>query len=285
MIDQQNKPKTKQPDAIRDELKRRPQVVLLDGARPVFLSQANGTPVSVRFGVPQLDRKTKEITALLGAFGSVAECVEWLNARKQAGALTQERFDKAIDAVTHYTLLDAAGKQAVNERCGAIASNNTSDEKKPQQESAAAWVAYAANAVPHDKAGLESATPEKRGASLTELFSLENAPDEIVRVEMIVDAAHSCALIKRLDPPSAAQLKLLSASIGVPLEALKVDKLKHAKQQNYSFAVKSSAFKRAITAKQRATVAAKREASKASKAAKARGKIVEPLTSAAANDV
>jgi predicted DNA-binding ribbon-helix-helix protein len=281
--------KQRKPDAIRDELKPKAPVQLVNGKR-VFLSQLSGKPTERRFGVPVFN-KAKELKRVLGCFASFQEVFDYLHAKRKADAIDQKRYDALVTDVTNYIQagaeqLAAEGSlgvfaETVAEKKAPKAAAEPKKEKKPKaaQPVAAAAPKSAASGgkyviIPGD-VNMEDVDAEKaqKAPSLHEAL-LQPEGNLVRRVEFIYVPSEGVVLMKRLEAPGASTLKIIARASGVTAESLNLDP-KTARDSKYSVVIRAAKLKQLSKEKQKKAAAKQKSETKQKKVKAARD--VQPL--------
>jgi hypothetical protein len=306
--------KAKPIDAIKSELKKNPAVKIVNGSA-VYLSQLSGSPIAKRTGLVVFDKKTKEPKHVLGAFAGTKELIQWLINQKNSGLITEKRFQAAIDATTLYSNLDSKKQSDFEAKANVHASfatpkkskSDPSQEKKEKKKpksskktgptaaelsapanivktaSGKSFVVFNCDALPDS---MEQVKDKPVFGSFNDLLLNGSAPDTVIKMELVLAQEQGVALLKRLEAPSAAQLKSIAKAINVPVETLKVDK-DRARDAKYQVAVRHNVLRAALKShsatsekskkKQSAAMEAVKKEVKQKKVKQAREKEVKPL--------
>lgn len=273
--------KPKPADAIAELLKKKPPVDILEGSA-VYISQQSSIPIKRRYGLPVLDKKTREPKQFLGAFKNAEEVTDWLAARKADGKLNEKRMAKALDDLTAYIQLPANVREAFEQQVGVLAGNaNVPKEKKqkikkekteekpvpkekkpkaPKKPVVTASETPASTAPKKKSSGSGGgfllypidgvpANKEALASSSANQKTFKQVTDamdingsSITRLEIVALPDGSGVLLRRLEAPSASVLKTIAKLTRKPLESLKVDK-ERGKDDKYTAVLKRSSLK------------------------------------------
>lgn len=287
--------KVKAPDAIRQLLKKKPQVDVIDGTA-VYISQQTSIPMTRRYGLPVLDRKTRQPKAFLGAFKNADEVLDWLTARKAEKNLSDKRWSQAVDDLTAYTQLSNTVRAAFEAEVGVLAQasapkppakkakkdpnvgeKKTPEAKKSTPETAkkagsGGFLRYAVDAVPSDKAQFAAAAAtQKVFKQLSDAMEITDGDNQVARLE-VVTLGGGGVLVRQMDAPNKSVLKLVAKLTRTPLESLTVSS--KAKEDKFCAILKRGSLKAAL-AQNQAELASAAKKEKKAKTVEVKSAVVE----------
>jgi len=250
VVDSGKVKKAKIPDAIKEQLKRKPVVQLVEGV-PSYISQLSGVAIQKRYGLPVLG-KDKKPKSLLGAFKDAGELIDWLGAQHNSGKLSKNRYERALSELTHYSQISQTERSkfeasvGVNAGIGPVAPK----AKKPKAPKAAKKEAEAKPAAASKKEGgggyvvfpsFEAMDVDgTKAKSISEALGITSG--EVVRMEVVTVPSSQLVLFKRLEAPGAGLLKQIGKHLGVAIDSLNIAK-ERGRDTKYSAVIGRKALK------------------------------------------